>query len=178
MPTLYRKISRAKWQPPDVQVPDDFQADAITSCLRTNLNELSVWAVPADTAKPRDEVALALASDMEKLDTIDVVELSQEYLEQLLGPSRQSPGKTRVKDLVEFHRDLTGLTYRLLGSVARHVAECIEHERWERYSRRRVRDLILSAIQAGRLTPESLRDKLRDEMGLGTEPAVGPTNDG
>ena len=45
MSLLIRKINRNRWLEED-EVPNDVPADAITGCMRTQRNTLSVWEVP------------------------------------------------------------------------------------------------------------------------------------
>lgn len=47
MKYIIRKFTKAKWSliPTDTGNYENLQADAITSCLRTSGNTLSVWAV-------------------------------------------------------------------------------------------------------------------------------------
>ena len=50
-----RKVSRAKWQPPEEWAGKHATADGVTACLKTGSNRLSLWrfADPADSQTHR-----------------------------------------------------------------------------------------------------------------------------
>ena len=60
MSLLVRKINRAKWLQTDIAHGDDISADAITNCMKTTSNRLSVWEVESEARI--EEAALAIAS--------------------------------------------------------------------------------------------------------------------
>lgn len=72
---LVRKFTRSKWGNP---VPADYSnlnADAVTSCLRTTRNTLSVWRI--ENEKELDQAILAIAGTLERLQTFDIVSLDE-----------------------------------------------------------------------------------------------------
>ena len=80
---LARKISLSKWRTKPYLAVDAIRADAITGCLRTRDDRLSVWRCKNDP-KDVDEVFLALAtgSKSSKFETMDIVVLSENELDR------------------------------------------------------------------------------------------------
>jgi hypothetical protein len=77
-----RKINRPKWEPKLFMGPDDIAADAVTGCLKTTGNTLSLWECSNDLADiHRIALALALGIDTDRIDTIDVVLLPKSAFE-------------------------------------------------------------------------------------------------
>jgi len=70
MPFLVRKISYSKWRA-SVEGDTTPSADAITSCMRTSGNTLSLWLIE-DLTK-LDDAIIAIASDFKQLEAIDIV---------------------------------------------------------------------------------------------------------
>ena len=75
---LLRKISKIKWMQRDIFNGETVSADAITGCLRTTYNCLSTWKVTEDTI---EDGVLAIISASEKADTVDIVLLCSEDLD-------------------------------------------------------------------------------------------------
>ena len=135
MRSLARKISRAKWEAVEAFAPDEIGADAVTSCLRTTGNALSLWECDADADDIRswtpgagnpevEAVVLALASSMDSLASIDILLLSREAIEatglRLLATPEH--GLTPVEDLKPRHVDLTALDLVRLSMAATLIA--------------------------------------------------------
>ena len=158
MSVLVRKINRAKWSPSDTMCDDDVPADAITSCMRTNSNSLSVWEVESDDNLDDSVLAVAAASD--RLETIDVVPLSAEYLRDNGIVCRPSRGRTPVENLAKTHRDLVNLSYRTLGVIAYHIVDRISDNRVRRYTVASQKQILKAAITAGTLRREDLTDSV------------------
>jgi hypothetical protein len=78
MSLLVRKIDKGKWLQTNISGGEDVSADAVTNCLRTKGNALSVWGV--ETEAEIDEAVLAIVTGHQHLETIDVVSLSPEHL--------------------------------------------------------------------------------------------------
>ena len=68
MPLLVRKINKAKWQQIDLTISNDASGDAITNCLKTKSNTLSVWMI--DSENQIDDAFLALLANQDRIETI------------------------------------------------------------------------------------------------------------
>ena len=161
---LLRKISRAKWGQSPVLPDIEYQADAITGDLRTSSNRLSLWKCETRTEKDVREVMLAMAAAREDIQRIHVVLLEEAVLTTDGFALVDSPGATKIARLRDRHTDLSHLSYAGLGQVARHVRKAIEDGRVERYTERKVRDLLSAAIREGDVNLEDLPSKMRQQL--------------
>jgi hypothetical protein len=100
---LVRKVNKAKWINAD-NVKEPPSADAITGCLRTTNNTLSVWRINNETEL--EDAVLAIVSGQERLDTIDVIVLDDEHFIKCKISTEETEGRTPVEDLKSTHRDL------------------------------------------------------------------------
>jgi hypothetical protein len=92
MSILVRKIDIGKWNQVDLRQSIDPSADAITNCLRTRQNALSVWKVESKT--DIDEAVLAIISGQDHLEAFHVILMSPNYLEERGIDCIQSNGLT------------------------------------------------------------------------------------
>jgi hypothetical protein len=156
---LVRKIERAKWDRRKSDAIEDTPADAITSCMRTSCDKLSVWRISAEDELPNAILAWVAAG--EKLDSMDFVILRGSELNAHGLDAKPSPGGTPVKDMVNCHYDIVDLTYSMLGRVAGIILAVVKEERVERRTKAELREILMSAIAAKRLAPTDLTEKLR-----------------
>ena len=161
MSLLIRKIKKSKWLQED-EVPNDVPADAITGCMRTQRNTLSVWEVPDENRI--DEAVLAIASAGHHLETIDVVQIDREHLEENKIDCIQSSGHTPVADLVDTHIDLSNLAYKELGIIAYHIADKFRQNKVKRYREKQIKEILRTAIQKQRLETENLSESIRKKL--------------
>ena len=158
-----RKITRAKWQSEQLSA-NKIPADAVTADLRTQQNSLSLWQCPADTDDDIGDAVLAIAAGRDRIDRIDVVWLDVEDLETDGQTLIHSKGRTPVTDMIDMHIDASRLDYILLGKIADRVANAIESGRYRRFTRARVRKLIATARERGRISDGELGGSILDEI--------------
>lgn len=167
---LVRKIARAKWDATrntERGLADgEISADAITADLRTQGDTLSFWRCASEANGDLEDAVLAIASAGQRLDKIEVVWLAVEDLQADGHTLKESPGLTPVADLVERHVDICQLDYVRLGKVAQRVVEAIRLGRYRRLTKKRVKELLLTAIGQERIHPDDLADSLRKDLGL------------
>lgn len=157
MQLLVRKINRSKWN----NAEDDvfkLSSDAITSCLRTSRKTLSVWKINSENEL--DEAVLALASNFQKLESIDVVILDGNYLLEVTVEQEQTDGVTPVPDLVQNHIDLKDLNYYKVGLIAEHIIDRIKQKKIKRYTITELKDILKKAIEQKRLKIEHLNNSV------------------
>ena len=160
---LARTITRAKWHGEGF-ASGEIPADAVTADLRTRDNALSFWQCTTDEPAAVDEAALAVAAGRERLDRIEIILLSdQELLSDGLNWS-DTTGRTPVADLATMHVDMGQLDYARLGRVAGRIAAAIPTRQFQRYTRARVKALLLTAIEQRRITVDELAAALREEV--------------
>jgi len=154
-----RKINKAKWLRADIVNGAEIPADAITNCLRTQQNNLSVWKI-----KSEDEIesaVLAIISGQARLETIDIALLSPEYLEQNAVKFMATEGKTAVKMPKDIHFDMVELTYEKLGVIAYHIVEKFKEKKVFRYTRKKLKDILNNAINEKRLDINKLSEDIK-----------------
>jgi len=162
MPLLVRKINKAKWYQLDIEKDNNVSADAVTNCLKTTKNTLSVWRIESEA--DLDDAVLALAANQDHLDTIDVVILEESSLIDYNLNIVASPGETPVEYLIDAHRDIANLTFLDLGKVKDHIVERIRKQKMKRYTVGSLKSLLKDAIQKGLLTKDDLKKSVKDKI--------------
>ena len=66
--------------------------------------------------------------------------------------------------MIDMHIDASRLDYILLGKIADRVANAIESGRYRRFTRARVRKLIATARERGRISDGELGGRMLDEI--------------
>ena len=162
MSLLVRKIDKGKWLQNDIINDADISADAITICMRTKENKLSVWEIASES--DINEAVLAIVSSGQHLETIDVVIMDRQYLtEQGISPV-QKEGPTPVDNLRKTHYDLANLTYPKLGIIANHIVEGFKCKRVVRYRERNLRQIMNDAVKVNRLDLSSLSAFIAEKL--------------
>ena len=142
MGLLVRKINRSKWPQEDEKNVFKVASDAITICLKSCGNTLSVWEI--DNEQNLDEAVLALASGFQHLESIDVVMLESDRLQAEIK-SKQTKGQTPVKDL-------------------EHIIEKLRQKKIKRYTISDLKKILNTAIATGRLKREDLNASVANKL--------------
>jgi len=161
MSFLVRKINRNNW---DANITDisHIGADAITNCMRTKKNCMSVYEIPSE-AKINDAL-LAIASNFDNPDTFDVVLMKKGDIKKLNIELIQNPGATPIEHLQNAHFDITGLSYRKLGTIANYIVDCIRKKRIVRCTRGELKEIFLNAKSEGLVDPKLLKKNFRIQI--------------
>ena len=167
MSKLVRKINRNNWAE-ELEDASAIGADAITQCLKTKGNAMSVFQIPSEDQI--DEVFLALASNAEHLEATDLVAMDQGHISGLGMSLIQTAGITPIENLQKIHCDITELRYDTLGPIAYHVFECVRDDHWMRRTKGELKDIIRKAIAEKRLDPRTLKDGVKKDIGLTPRP--------
>ena len=162
MSLLVRKINKAKWLQINIEQDSDVSADAITNCLRTSNNCLSVWCIKS--LEKVEEAALALAANQDHLETIDIVVLEEESLTSNKIDIVKTDGETPVNDLIGRHRDISELTYAKLGVVKNLIVDSIRKDKVKRYTKSDLKKILLSSIREGKLESARLKESVRKKI--------------
>ena len=169
---LVRKITRIKWDATRNAArgltDKEVSADAVTADLRTQGGTLSFWQCSTEAVSDLEEAVLAIAAAGQRLDKIEVVWMAVDDLRNDGLILKGSNGRTPVADLADQHVDICHLDYVRLGKVARHVVESIEHGRHRHFSKKDVKELLLTANRRERINPSKLAGGLKKELGLDT----------
>ena len=159
---LIRKINKSKWYQIDIKNDDDVSADAITNCLKTTKNTLSVWSIENEV--DIEKAILAIASNLDYIETIDVVILNDEKLQEYGIKIITSMGNTPIDSLKEIHRDLSELTFSKLGHIKDHIVERIRNDKIKRFTKGSLRKILKKAIEKGFLELDDLNESVRSKI--------------
>lgn len=162
MPLLVRKVDKGKWMQNDIVNGADVSADAITHCMRTANNKISVWEI--DSEGNSEEAVLAMVAAHEHLETIDVVLMNRDYLTENGINCVNSEGRTAVTDLINRHRDLDSLTFKKLGIIAYHIVDGIKNDKIKRYTIGQQKEILKKAISTSRLNPDDLKNSVKEKL--------------
>lgn len=166
MSKLIRKINRNNW-PDELSDISAIGADAITQCMRTKGNAMSVFEISSEDLI--DEAFLALASNalVYKLETFDVVAMEPEHISALGLNLIQTLGQTTVESLRKTHYDIPDICYGKLGPIAYHIFECVQHGHVTRRTKGELKKIIRKAVTECRLDPTTLSDGVQQDIGCG-----------
>jgi len=162
MSLIVRKIEYNKWMQRDILNGAEPSSDAITNCMKTTRNTLSVWYINDSTEL--EEAVLAMASQFDHLDTADFLIIEIPLLQEkhlLLDKTR---GMTPYSNFADNHRDIINLDYSSLGSMARIVVESIKRSYRERFTRPKLINLLKQGIDDGKIKPEDLKESVRAKL--------------
>ena len=160
---LVRKISYGKWKDHEERILDEFDADAITSCLRTTDNTLSTWKIESE--KEITDVYLAIATNSENISKMVLLKIDSEELTKQGLEFGNTESVTPHKSFSKRHYDITNLNYNKLGKVAVIIRNQINDEKnIYQKTKAQVMDLLLTRINNKEIDINDLNDKLRKEI--------------
>ena len=159
MSILVRRIARAKWGdlPHD---SSDVPADAITTCLKTSDNALSVWEIESEDELNDAILALVTGKSQEQFSKIDYVWIEDSKLKNKGLSLVDYPGDTAVDELVDKHKNIPNLTYVKLGKMKDVILECFASGKYDFKTRESIKKIVKSSIASGKLQREKLNEKL------------------
>lgn len=161
---LARKIALAKWSTRPNLVEGEISADAVTGDLRTKGDTLSFWQCHTESNDDVEEVALAIAAAGDRIDKLDIVWLSEDEMQADGQTLKSRQGRTPVAELAERHVDVCKLDYIRLGEIARRVVAAIDDERCRRFTKKKVKALLVTAAGKDRIDLEQLADGVKEEI--------------
>lgn len=159
---LIRKVSVAKWKQCLKVSQDHLSADAITGCLRTQDNTLSLWR--SDSKADEEKAILALSSSLTQVATISYVYLDSEILEGDDLKIIESDGQTAALQCNSLHRDIVELDHSALARVARHVKNKIANDEFLTLTKPELRSILLDGLDDGSIDASRLDKKLLAEL--------------
>lgn len=175
MTFFVRKISKAKWPseeeiaetPLDTDIIPSVRADALTTCLKTSQNTLSVWAVENSSDEEIEKAILALITNakLERLNRIQVVYFSKEDVINLGLPLEETDGDTVIESLSKLHNDLIDLNYEKLGKVSQLIISSLRTESVKTYNERKLKEILLKAIENKVVDQNLLHPSLQARLG-------------
>ncbi len=151
---LVHKIDRANWEEHIIHQETDTPGDAITHCIKTKGNTLSLWQI--ESIDKLEEAALAIIGCHDRPEPFDVVAINYTDIADKGLTSISNEGTTRVSDLNNTHLDIIDITYQKLGTLASLIYDSLRQDMVRRYEIERQGEVLHEAIQAGRLTRATL----------------------
>jgi len=160
---LIRKIDKAKWVSGN-SINEPPTADAITNCLRTRNNKLSVWRIKDESEL--EEAVLAIVAGQDHLETIDVVMLDDKHFAERRISTEESAidARTPVEDLKHIHRNLSSLNVLTLKVVAEHIMERIKKDYLRRFTNAQLKRILNEALTNNRLRLSDLQESMRNRL--------------
>ena len=111
-----------------------------------------------------EDAALAIAAAGERVDKFHIVWIDEDELKTDGQTLEDTPGRTQVTELVDRHVDVCRLDYVRLGNVAHHVTKAIEDNRYIRLSKGRVANILVAAVEQGRVNLDDLEKRVQEEV--------------
>lgn len=147
MPILVRRINRSKWEAFDFTTDDNAPADAITNCLKTFNNELSIWQIDSLDELEKAILCLVTGSKQENLGTIHIIYFDSSKIDDYNLTTSKSDGDTVISEYKNSHLDIGSLNYNSLGYVKNLIIECLRAGNCQTITRSQLRKIISRAIE-------------------------------
>lgn len=164
MSLLVRKVNMAKWEPHRKLKVSKVPGDAITCCMRTTANTLSLWEVAQDEEEmmiKEGVLALVTGPKQSQLESIDVVLLDSKELKKKKLEIEQKDEPTFVEEFAQAHWNISNLTYKKLGTMAKMILGKFSKGKVIRVTRMKVIDIVIEALKKNRLEFWRLSDKIQ-----------------
>ncbi len=160
-----RKITRAKWPEVDLEQikPENISADAITGCIRTTSNKLSLWKV--ENTDDNLNNILPLITGFDKPNRCEFVYISEKLIKDANIDLQQSSedANTIFENLNDTHYNAVVNDYKGLGVFAEIVVKSLG--RYVRISEREVKDRLIQLIETGTINKKDLKDSMLMKLG-------------
>ncbi len=175
MVVCVRKINKSKWPAEetlagktDEEILPFLKADALTSCLRTSKDELSLWTVENTSEEEIRKAILALITNsrLERLDRIQVVYFEEDKVKQLGLTLQKSPGDTVISTYSNLHQDMTELNYERMGKVSALITSALRDKRIKKYTEKELTKMLIDSIESGLVDQKKLHMFLQYKLGL------------
>lgn len=165
-----RKIARSKWQEThlssnEAQAREEVKrvkADAITNCIKTSDNKLSLWRV--DDKKDSIDDIVPLIIGFERPDTCDVVYISEEVFseEQITLEQSSDDVNTPIEELKQYHYNAIVKDYEGLGKFAKVVLKSLDNQK--RFKGREVKTKLKDMLNNHEIEREMISEKLYEKL--------------
>ena len=165
-----RKIARSKWQETHLssneaqarQEVKRVKADAITNCIKTSDNKLSLWRV--DDKKDSIDDIVPLIIGFERPDTCDVVYISEEVFseEQITLEQSSDDANTPIEELKQYHYNAIVKDYEGLGKFAKVVLKSLDNHK--RFKGREVKTKLKDMLNNHEIEREMISEKLYEKL--------------
>lgn len=165
-----RKIARSKWQENQLSTNEvdainevkNVKADAITNCIKTTGNKLSLWKV--DEKRDVIEDIVPLIVGFERPDTCDIIYISDKVFEEEGIELEQSPedANTPIEELRQYHYNAIVGNYEGLGKFAKIILRSLKNHK--RFKGKEVKDKLKDMLNNHEIEKEMISEKLYDKI--------------
>ncbi|EID4390596.1 TPA: hypothetical protein RQJ54_003710 [Vibrio vulnificus] len=145
---LLRTFMCTKWEENKGKALENYGTDAFTKCTKTTGNTLSVWSSASfdfESTEAKDLI-VAFATSMDRPDSIDLIWLDEDELQEKGLSFEQTPGETKFIKMRDRHVNIAELTYEKLGYVGEHIVSQMKNE--DNYCRVTKNQLISMVVEA------------------------------
>lgn len=149
MPFLVRKIEYSKWDQRKILDGEEPSGDAITNCMKTKQNKLSVWHI--DDESERNEAVLAIVANLDHVEAIDILLIDESLISEAGLSLQEVTGETPYHAFENNHLNVSNLDYSSLGTMAKATVESIRQNRHKRFREKELIDILTNAIQLGKV---------------------------
>ncbi|TWH63821.1 hypothetical protein LX59_03072 [Azomonas agilis] len=168
MTILVRKIAKSKWpaeeclqNKSDDEIIPTLRADAVTSCLRTSGDTLSLWAINDINDVEKAILSLITSPKHERLNTIHIALIHLDKITEQELELKETIGDTVISSYSETHRDLVELDYRKIGFFCKIILSSIRDGNIKKVSDRQQAELIKRAASSKIVDQKTLNPKLQ-----------------
>lgn len=165
-----RKIARSKW--PEGQLSENevqaieevksVKADAITNCIKTTENKLSLWRVKEKRDSIDDIIPLIIG--FERPDTCDIIYISDEaFLEEKIPLEQSSDdANTPIEELKQYHYNAIVKDYEGLGKFAKVVLKSLNNHK--RFKGKEVKTKLKDMLKNHEIEKDMISEKLYEKI--------------
>mgnify|MGYP001139465258 FL=1 len=165
-----RKISRSKWQEDPLSADEEkallevkkVAADAVTNCIKTTGNKLSLWRVEEKRDSIDDIIPLIVG--FERPDTCDIIYISDEVFlqEGIVIEQSSEDANTPIEELKQYHYNAIVEDYEGLGKFARIVLRSLDNHK--RFKGKEVKTKLREMLDRQEIDREMISDKLYEKI--------------
>ncbi len=160
-----RMISkRGKWNNVKDKSYGELSSDAVTKCLKTTGETLSLWY--AKDEKDIDKAIVALASTKERIDTLDYIVIEDSLIDSYELELSNTEGKSAYVEFNKQHFDIIGLNYLKLGKVIELIHNIVskEEDAIKRIKSKQIKQKLKSALDNGKLSENHINKDLLGKL--------------
>lgn len=165
-----RKISRSKWQDNPLSTNEEkalqeirnVAADAITNCIKTTGNRLSIWRVEEKNYSIDDIIPLIIG--FERPDTCDIIYIPEEmFLEEGINLEQSSEdANTPLENLKQYHYNAVINNLEGLGKFAKIVLRSLTNHK--RFKGREVKTKLKEMLDSHEIEKDMISLKLYEKI--------------
>lgn len=148
------------------QVKYNAPADAITQCLKSTNNELSVWVVDSEKQIDYALLAMALGTTTSDISTLHYILINESELKEAGLQFKQSldDADTAIPKLKPLHHDLIQIHYNDLGKLQDIIVEHVKNNKQKRRTASELKKLVEKAIDNGWINYDMLDVKCLENL--------------